>query len=111
MRLEKRIRALETRKTPDPVVLYFEDGSTREICGRGDFLLDLLSHMTNDGSISPSHAGHLDLIRRAVSAREPGGGYMVELMQALMGRPAAAPSSVDPPSSPRGSGRWPEAEA
>ena len=33
MRLEERIRALEARFISDPVILYFADGSTREICG------------------------------------------------------------------------------
>ena len=41
MRVERRVRALEARYIKDPVVLYFADGSTAEICGHGDFLLRL----------------------------------------------------------------------
>lgn len=95
MRLEKRIRAVETRKTPDPVVLYFEDGSTREICGRGDFLFELFQGICGE-DISPSQAAHLALIRRAICVREPGGGHMVELMKSLIDEPVEQPSSGAP---------------
>jgi hypothetical protein len=95
MRFEKRIRALEAKMTADPVVLCFGDGSTREICGRGDFLLDLFQGACG-GQISLSQAAQLEFIRRAVSVREPGGGHMVELMQSLLNGPPEEPSSVTP---------------
>ena len=41
MRLERRLRALESKMFADPLTLYFADGSKREICGRGDYLLRL----------------------------------------------------------------------
>jgi len=53
MRLEKRIRALEARLISDPVMLYFADGSTRHICGRGDFLLNLLRGACGARELSP----------------------------------------------------------
>jgi hypothetical protein len=64
----------------DPVILYFPDGSTREICGRSDFLLTLLV----DGcraSLRPGQAETLKLIRESMSAQEPGGGHLTELLR------------------------------
>jgi hypothetical protein len=87
MRLERRLRALETRMIADPVVLYFEDGSTRKICGRGDFLLGLMLGACG-GAVNPLQTAQLDLIRRCVSASESGGGHMVELLRSLLTGPA-----------------------
>jgi hypothetical protein len=88
MRLERRIRALEARMIGNPVVLRFADGSMREIRGRGGFLLSLFQGAIGGTDLSPTQAEQLDLIRRSVSAQEPGGGHMVELMQALLNGPA-----------------------
>jgi hypothetical protein len=71
MRLEKRIRALETRIVSDPVILHFADGTTREIHGWGDFLLDLLAGACG-GDLSPRETAQLDLIRKSVDPQEPG---------------------------------------
>jgi hypothetical protein len=83
MKFEKRIRALEARMNPDPVILHFADGSTREICGRGDFLLSLL-HGACGGDLNPGQAAQLDLIGKSVYAQEPGGGHMVELVRSVL---------------------------
>jgi hypothetical protein len=80
-RLEKRIRALEARLITDPVVLYFADGTTREICGRGNFLLRLFESACGGADLTTDQAEQLDLIRRSVAAREPGGGHMIELVR------------------------------
>jgi hypothetical protein len=87
MRLEKRIRALEARLVSDPVVLQFADGSTKEICGRGDFLLDLFCGACSGSDLGPAHAAQLELIRQSVGAQEPGGGHMVELIRSLLNSP------------------------
>ena len=68
MRLEKRVRALEARMLAGPVILYFADGGTREICGRADYLLHLFCAATGGGELSPRQAAELDLIRDSVSA-------------------------------------------
>ena len=52
MRLEKRVQALEARML-DPVILYFAEGSTREICGRADYLLRLFCATATEGSSVP----------------------------------------------------------
>lgn len=80
MRLEKRIRALEARYIWKPVILYFADGSTRQLCGRSDFLLTLLADACRAG-LSPGQAALLKLIRESVSAHEPSGGHMLELLR------------------------------
>ena len=72
MRLEGRIRKLEKRMTPSPLILHFPDGSTREIRGRKYSLLDLVCAMNRNPT--PLQAEHLELIRRATYADEPGGG-------------------------------------
>jgi hypothetical protein len=93
MRFEKRIRALEKRYMSDPVILYFADGSTQPICGDGDFLLTLLTE-TCGGDLHPRQAATLKLILESVSAREPGGGHMVELLRILAQEPAELEGSA-----------------
>ncbi|MGA2144102.1 MAG: hypothetical protein ABSH49_03975 [Bryobacteraceae bacterium] len=95
MKFEKRIRALEARFLGDPVILYFADGSTREICGRGDYLLDLLAGACGGADLSPSQAEQLELIRESVAAQEPGGGHMIELLRIVPGQ-AEERSSLAP---------------
>ncbi len=87
MRLERRVRALEARLITDPLVLYFADGSTREIHGRGDFLLNLFQGACGGADLSPWQAEQLELVRRSVGAQEPGGGRMVELLKCLLHGP------------------------
>ena len=60
MRIEKRVRALESRFKSDPVVLYFGDGSTREIHGPRDFLLRLLVAAAWGRDLSPGQQEQLD---------------------------------------------------
>jgi hypothetical protein len=87
MRLERRIRALEARMIGKPVVLRCADGSTREIHGRSGFLLTLFLGAIGGANLSAAQAAQLDLIRSCVDAQEPGGGHMVELLQALLNGP------------------------
>lgn len=82
MRLEKRIRALEVKMITDPVTLFFADGSTREICGRGDSLLHLFTGLGGEADLSPAQAEQLDLIRRSVRVQEPS-GHLVQLLRCL----------------------------
>ena len=84
MRLEKRIRALEARLITDAVVLYFAGGSTRELRGRGDFLLRLFHGACGGVDLSPGQAEQLDLIRQSVGAQEPGGARMTEVLRCLL---------------------------
>jgi hypothetical protein len=88
MRFEKRIRALEARMTTDPLVLYFADGSTRELRGPRHFLLSLLVGACGGADLSSRQAEQLDLIRQSVSAHEPGGGHMTEVLRCCLNGPA-----------------------
>jgi hypothetical protein len=83
MRLEKRIRALEARMLADPVILYFADGSTREICGRADYLLSLFCDACYGGELSPRQSAELDLIRDSVSAGGASCAQMTHLCEIL----------------------------
>ena len=89
--IEPVLRALETRFIADSAVLHFADGSTREICGRGDYLLSLMLGACGDNN--PRQAAQLNLIRQSVAAQAPGGGHMVELLRSLLTGPAGDPRS------------------
>jgi hypothetical protein len=82
MKLERRLKALEARLSAVPVILVFADGGTERITGPRSFLLDLFCASSHSGrDLSPTQAKQLDLIRRSVSAQEPGGGHMIELIR------------------------------
>ena len=68
MSLERRIRTLEARLITDPVVLFFADGSTRGIRGRGDFVLGLFCGALGGADLTPWQGEQLDLIRQSVAA-------------------------------------------
>lgn len=84
MNLKKRIHALESTILQDPIVLYFRDGSTRELRGPRYFMLRLFLAAHGGEDVTPWEAEQLELIRQRVSAREPGGGHMVELVAVAM---------------------------
>jgi hypothetical protein len=84
MRIEKRLRALEARMISDPLILTFADGSTRTICGGGDFLMRLFKGVFGRADLGPGQAAQLDLIRQSVRAQEPGGGRMIELLRCFL---------------------------
>jgi hypothetical protein len=96
MRLEKRIRALESKMHSDPVILYFADGSKREIHGPRNFLLHLFVGACGGADITPAQAEQLDLIRDSVAAQEPGGARLTEIIRCFLLGPAEEPSSVTP---------------
>jgi hypothetical protein len=93
---EKRIRALESKMQSDQVILYFADGSTREICGRADYLLRLFCAACHGGQLSPRQVAELDLIRDSVSAGGASCAQMTQLIRAFLLGPAEEPSSVTP---------------
>ncbi len=94
MKLERRMRALESKMLADPVILYFADGSTREICGRSDFLLRLFYAACGGADLSPAQAEKLDLIRRSVAVQEPGGARMTELIRCFLLGPAEESGNI-----------------
>ncbi len=96
MRVERRIRALEARFSTDPLLLFFSDGTTRQISGRGAHLLRLLRCAAGAEDASPRQAEQLEWIRRSTRAHEPGGGHLIELIRCLQDAPADEQSSLDP---------------
>jgi hypothetical protein len=96
MKIERRLRALESKMFADPVILYFADGSTREICGRADYLLRLFCAACYGGEISPRQAAELNLIRDSVSAGRASCAQMTQLIRAFLHGPAEEPSNVAP---------------
>ena len=87
MRVEKRVRALETRYVREPVILTFPDGTTAELRGHGDFLLRLLADFCAGAELRPEQVAQLDLIRRSSGAREPGGARMTEVLRCVLDGP------------------------
>jgi hypothetical protein len=67
MRIEKRIRALEARMITEPIILHFADGTTRELCCRGTYLLSLMRDVCRGADLSKestftryaTHMGHI----------------------------------------------------
>jgi hypothetical protein len=96
MRFDRRIRALERRFLADPVILCFADGSTREICGRADYLLRLFCAACGGEDLSSRQAAELDLIRDSVGAGGASCARMTELIRCFLHGPAEEPSSVTP---------------
>lgn len=84
MSLDRRIRALEAKMLSEPVILFFEDGSTKEIPGRPELLLQLFLAACRRGQTNSDQAEWLDLIQCATRAREPSGGHLIELIQGAM---------------------------
>jgi len=68
-----------------PVILYFAaDGTMREICARGDYLLRLFCVASGEGDFSPAQTAQLDLIRQSVDAQEPCGARITELIRCFL---------------------------
>ena len=67
-----------------PVVLYFADGSTAELRGHGDYVLRLYIDCLGRAQLRPQQVEQLDLIRRSVGAREPGGARMTEVVRCIL---------------------------
>jgi hypothetical protein len=84
MRIETRIRKLEAKMITDPIILHFADGTTRELCCRGTYLLSLMGHVCQGEDLSPRQAEQLDLVLRSVWAEEPGGARVTEMVRCLL---------------------------
>jgi hypothetical protein len=71
--LSGRLAALEDRLITEPTILTIDDGSTVTLTGQDDYLLRLFTDATRGSGITPAQAAQLDLIRRSVNSKEPGG--------------------------------------
>jgi len=85
VRIKRRLEALEKLLISAPVTLFFEDGSSAQINGHGDYLLNLFV-----AAVRGERSSETDLIARSVRPEEPDGSHMLELMRALLNGPAAA---------------------
>lgn len=88
MNLKQRLRRLEATFIADPIVLFFADGSTREIHYSGQRILSLfMAAMSGEAAPGSATRQHLDSIRDSSGCFDPGGGGMVNLIRiALAGR-------------------------
>jgi hypothetical protein len=66
------------------VILYFADGRTEELHGRGNFLVSLLRAANRKQPPDPAETEQLDMIRRATTPEEPGVARMIEFIQVIL---------------------------
>ena len=83
MNLRRRLDTLEKRLTSEPILLQMPDGRTERLSGRGDYVLDLFSRACRG-----ERTAEIELIVQSISAIEPGGGHMLELVRAILDGPA-----------------------
>ena len=82
MTLKRRVETLERRLICDPTTLFFADGTSTQITGRGDYILNLFA-----AAVRGERTPHMELISRSVRSEEPGGGHMLDLARALLNGP------------------------
>jgi hypothetical protein len=85
MNLNQRLRRLETTFVDDPIVLFFNNGSTRRIHYSGHRILGLymaaVSGETEPGSPTRQH---LEWIRDSNGSFDPAGGEMINLIRIVL---------------------------
>ena len=76
--LRRRLEALEKDLSSEPIVLLMPDGRTETLRGPRYYTLDLFKR-----AISGDRTPEMELIAQCTSSTEPGGGHMIELVQAF----------------------------
>ena len=84
MKLSRRLEALEGRYAEEYAILYFADGTTRELRGPRGLLVGLLRAMCRPEVATPQQAETLELIRDCVGSRESGGSHILEVIHCMM---------------------------
>ncbi len=82
MNLHRRLTILEKQLNHAPVLLRMPDGRVEKICGKGDYLLDLVLRASR-GERTPD----IMLVHESVGYTDPSGGHLLELVNALWGEP------------------------
>jgi hypothetical protein len=90
MNFKRRLDALERKLVCEPATLFFEDGSSVEIRGRADFILNLFN-----AAIRGVHSHEADLIRRSVRSEEPGGAHLIDVVRAVLQGPGTRSCSTN----------------
>jgi len=95
----KRLEQLEARlgSLTEVVTLYFGDNSTVGLKGKRDFVFRLLGRVFEVSDPGSEDARRLELIRRSVASREPGGGHLTDLIRALLNSPLTKPDDSEKP--------------
>lgn len=85
MNLNQRLRRLETTFVDEPIVLFFEDGSTREIRYSGNRILDLyMAALVGEAEPGSATRQHLDWIRDSNGCFDPAGGHMIDVIRLVL---------------------------
>jgi hypothetical protein len=80
--ITRRIAALEAKLIKEPLVLYFADGTVRELPSAQ--FSRLFAAVMRGENIDPALAEPLELIRGCIGTREPNGAHLVELVQCIL---------------------------
>jgi hypothetical protein len=88
--LRRRLEALETQLTSEPILLLMPDGRMETLPGHNDYVLGLLGRAVR-GDRTPE----MELVAQSISSAEPGAAHMIDLVRALLNGPidSAAPEA------------------
>jgi hypothetical protein len=89
MNIKRRLELLEKRLISDPIVLQMADGRTETLRGPRHYAFELFRR-----AIAGDRTPEMELIAQCTSSSEPGGGRMIELVQAFLNGPTEDP--LDP---------------
>lgn len=99
-RFEQRIRVLEARLSSEATILYLPEGRVLRICSRDDYVRRLFAGAFHAADVPPALAADLELIRSAVTIREPDGNRL-DLLRAVLNSPSlGVHSQQDGPDAP-----------
>jgi len=84
MNLEQRLRTLEDRLITEPMVLYFADGSTRQLPAAGPAILALYCGILEGEERNPDLRPQANWIRNCIGAVQPAGGQMFDLLRVVV---------------------------
>lgn len=77
---------LEARLSSEATILCLTDGTLHRICGREDYVRRLFAGAFKTADLAPTLAADLELIRSAVTIREPA-GHILGLLRAILNSP------------------------
>jgi hypothetical protein len=89
MNIKRRLELLEKRLISEPIVLQMPDGRTETLRGPRYYTFELFKR-----AIGGERTPEMELIAQCTSSSEPGGGRMIELVQAILNGPKEDP--LDP---------------
>jgi len=88
MNFKRRFESLERQLRCEPSTLLFADGSSIEMSGRGDYVMELVN-----AAVRGERTPQIELMARSVRSKEAGGGHLLDLARALLNGPVGEQGS------------------